>query len=609
MKYNLELYSDNGTLTYSDSVLTFIAESDSDNAQYGMKFDFSDWEDDAYIFMPACAYNGNRFKKLYVKYPPMYTEDTMGINPEPIITDLPALNPDGSGSIEVTSGDLATPLIAVYYRHKKEAIFIFTEQECKDKNIGYTVENGKIEIKFPTMRSVSYRMARTNEPSGDTGIFVKKGEKISSRVIINSIPCQTLMDFYQYFFENRKLLLDHKPCENMYTDELWNIMEEHLNRDNYTGEYYFVGKAGVWQCGWVGGSLATAPLFKLGTQNSKKRCENTLDFMSKNVSKFGFFYSPISLNGENTFDGGGKPNMPNAMLTRKNGDALCYLIKNFELTKPRKNWIKAAKNCADAFIKVYDRYGELGHFINIETGEMLAGGTASGATVITALLRAGVYFGEKRYIDVAKALGEDYYRRFVEKGLIYGGPRETLCAPDSESSYAMLEALISLYELDNDEKWLSYAKDALHIFSSYVMSYTYRFPLGCEFARLNINTVGSVFASVQNKHSSPGIATSSGEAIYKVYKYTKNEKYLELLRDIVRFIPQCVSTEEKPIYARDNSALLPGWICERVNTSDWENYDCIGTVFNVPCWPQTSLMLSFSELIADEKINSKLNPQ
>lgn len=93
-----------------------------------------------------------------------------------------------------------------------------------------------------------------------------------------------------------------------------------------------------------------------------------------------------------------------------------------------------------------------------------------------------------------------------------------------------------------------------------------------EFGRLNMKTVGSVFANVQNKHSAPGICTLSGDSLYKLYRWTKDERYLQMLREISLTISQYMSRQDRPIYSRDEvpEALLPGVICERVNMSDWE---------------------------------------
>ena len=46
-------------------------------------------------------------------------------------------------------------------------------------------------------------------------------------------------------------------------------------------------------------------------------------------------------------------------------------------------------------------------------------------------------------------------------------------------------------------------------------------------------------------------------------------EYLELIKDIAYFMPQCVSTEERPIFSWDQppKKLLPGCICERSNST------------------------------------------
>ena len=139
-----------GSCDILDNKILFTAAQSSDNAFFEMNIRLDDWENDAYIMMPACAYDGNKFEKIdRNNYPPMYTIDEIGVNRKPLITDLPALNPDGSGSIEVTSGDMAVPCVGVFYKEKKEAFFIFTLQEVKNVNIGFTISAGNINISFP----------------------------------------------------------------------------------------------------------------------------------------------------------------------------------------------------------------------------------------------------------------------------------------------------------------------------------------------------------------------------------------------------------------------------------------------------------------------------
>ena len=597
MKHTIILKSNNGTPVLNEREIILKCTESTTDTRFSMSLHLTDWEDDAYIFLPACVYDGNKFKKSHCQYPPMYTKGECGIDPEPVISDIPALNPDGSGKIEVTAADMSVPCVGVFYKQKKKGLLLFTEQECYGRNIGFAVSSGSITVQFPAARENCYRMCNSHIQSSDCGFNAKAGNTVSAKVEIHQFECKSLPDFFKYFFEHRASLLSAEPSNNGYTDELWNVLEEHMNRDNFSGEYY-AEMSQKWQCGWVGGGMSSLPLLQYGQPKSKKRAIRTIDFMTANVAASGFFY-PMIENGAVSDDSFGVPHMKNCMLTRKNGDALYFLFKHFDIIEPKSAWVEAAKKCADAFVRLYDRYGNFGQFVDVETGEMLFGGTTSGASAISALVRAYRYFNDDKYLKVAVASGEKYYARFIARGLTYGGPGEALCAPDSESCYAMLEALILLYEETNDKKWLTYAENALYLFSTWVMPYAFKFPKDSEFARLNINTVGSVFANAQNKHSAPGICTASGDAIYKLYYYTKNEMFLDLLKDIALFMPQCVSTEARPVFSWDVTPkrLGDGWICERVNTSDWEGEDKVGEVFHSSCWCESALLLAFSELI------------
>ncbi len=606
MKHEIFLNTNNGKIAYENSRVTLECENDSCDTRFSMTIKLTEWEGDAYVFMPACVYDGNRFKKSFCSYPPMYQNDELGICPAPVIADIPALNPDGSGKIQVTSGDLSVPCVGVYYKNKKEGFFVFCEQECMGKNIGFSISSGEIEIQFPVIRTGCYRMCRTNEISTDSGIVTLEDEKITSSVIIKEFECSSISEFFKCFFENRKLLLSNEPCKAEYTPELWDILERHMNNDNFSGEYY-AETSKKYQLGWVGGGMSSLPLLQYGNETSKANAIKTLDFITSNIAPSGFFYTMIE-NDVIKDDGFNNEHMKSAMLTRKCGDGLYFLLKHFDVVTPKEEWINAARNCANAFVRLYNRYDDFGQFVNIETGEMMFGGTTSGSSIISALVKAYRFFNDEKYLRVAKSAGKKYYNDFIAKGLTYGGPGEALCAPDSESCYAMVEATVLLYEATQSRTWLDYATDSLHLLSSWVMTYSYRFPRESEFARLKINTVGSVFANAQNKHSAPGLCTSSGDAIYKIYKYTKNEKYLELLYDIVSFIPQCVSTQERPIHSwdREPKVLKSGWICERVNTSDWEGKNGIGGVFYGSCWCETSLLLTYSEIIKNDEIRKAL---
>jgi len=608
MKYELMAHSENGQCAVSENSVRFRAEAPCENAFFSLDITFSEWEQDAYILMPACAYNGNRFRRMHrYGYPPMYELSEIGADAEPVMTDVPALAPDGTGKIEVTSGDMAVPCVGVFYRHAQKGFLLYTEQAVKDKNIGFTVEAGRIVVSFPACRKWAYCWAKPYAQNRDTGISVKQGEMLCPQFKIFTFNCASCDDFFAKFFDTRKSFLADERTPNMYTDDLWEVMECHFNEHNWSGRFYG-GTSKVWGSGWCGCGMSSYPLLKDGQAESVRRAEMTLDFMTEHQSAAGFYYN--YKNGQIVDDSNGNPLMdtpPHAELSglhlvRRSGDCLNFICKHFAVKQPKASWLESAKKCANAFVKLFDTYGTFGQYVHCETGDMMVYKSCAGASAIAGLVRASKYFDIPAYLETAEKAGDMYYRKFISQGVTSGAIGDALCVPDSESIFSFIEGYVLLYEATKDEKWLRYARTSVHLASSWVVTYRYKFPAGSEFDRLSINTVGSIFANVQNKHSAPGICTSSGDYIYRLYEYTQDARYLEFLLDIVSFMPQCVSTAENPIYATieiegNPIPLPPGYINERVNMSDWEGPETVGEVFNGSCWCETSLLLTFSELI------------
>lgn len=594
--------SKNGVCEVKDNRIIYTAGEKLDEVFFSLEITFPEWEEDCYVMMPACVYNGNRFKKVIRKYPPMYLPEEAGVDCEPLITDVPALNPDGSGMIQVTAGDMAVPCVGIFNRVKKQGFFIFTGQEIKGRNIGFTLERGRLNISYPANRTDLYRFCRPHDKTGDKGITVEKGEEIASEFRINTFQCGGIEEFYKKYFELRKSQMCSPRASFLYTKELWDIMEKHFNDDNFSGEYYGeISK--VWQCGWVGGGMSNYPLLKYGNELSRERAVKTIDFLTKYQAASGFYHG-IVRDGVVYDDSFSTSGMEHLHMTRKSADVLYFLFKNLSLIEAKPSYTESARRCADAFVELFRRYGTFGQFVDVETGEMKVGCSTSAAIASAALVKAWEFFGDKKYIETARRALKKYMEIFLKTGVTNGGPGEILSAPDSESAFGLLESCVVLYEADRNPDWLKYSETVAQYCSSWVVTYQYKFPEGCEFDRLKINTVGSVFANVQNKHSAPGLCTLSGDSLLKLYRYTGNREYLELIKDIAYFIPQCVSTKERPIMTWDNppKALSPGYINERVNMSDWETEKCVGGVFYGSCWSETSLLLSFAELMTEDEM-------
>jgi len=559
-----------------------------------------------YVLLPACAYNGNKFDVLKKPYPPMFTPAEASVDMPVIITDVPRLEKDGSGKIEVTTGDVATPCVGVFMKNIKKAVLVYTVQEIDGINLGLAYEKGKITITYPAYREFVYRWPFMQKNLND---YVD----IEAEIPYNTIEfdCDSMENFYKIYFENRKIMgLSNNRPEVLQFDEQFQIQKDKFNSMNWRedGQYYDLDTKGQWQPGWCGGAISTYPLMKFGGELEKERAVKTLEHLFNNQSPSGLFYG---FNGKIN-DGFNVSGTENWVLVRKSADCLYFLFKHFALMDEiPERFIEGTKKLADAFVKLWNTHGQFGQFIDCETGEIAAGGSTSGGIVPAGLVSAYKFFGNEEYLEVAKNSAELMYKRDALNGYTTGGPGEILQCPDSESAFALLESFAALFEETKEQKWLEYAEFMAWQCSSWVVSYNYKFPAESEFARLDMKTVGSVFANVQNKHSAPGICTLSGNSLYKLYKWTDNEMYKELHDDIVLTISQYMSTNERPIYSwdvpkdasllNDDSIKAPreklpqGFICERVNMSDWESQRCVGGVFNGSCWCETSNLLAIAE--------------
>ncbi|MDR2079398.1 MAG: hypothetical protein LBP74_06745, partial [Treponema sp.] len=513
----------------------------------------------------------------------------------------------------------------------------FTIQEIDGINLGLSYEQGKIGITWPRMRKrLTYRWPRMI-PSSDRGIPLHRGKEISIPYRLLRFPCGDLPELYRIYFENRKCLVTNKPGEEpgllglddqrpaiLPPAEQFRIQRDKFNSMNWApqGRFYAVDTLGepgrqIWQPGWVGGAISSYALMKLGGALEEERALATLAHLFRTQAPSGFFYESSDETGKVSLRMLNKPESENWHLLRKSADCLYFIFKHFTLMTERsveisREWMGKTKHLADAFVKLWDKYGQFGQFVDLQTGDILVGGSTSAAIAPGALVRAFEFFKDPQYLETAVAAAEQYYTRDALAGYTTGGPGEILQGPDSESAFALLESLVTLYEHTQQTLWLSRAEYLAWLCSSWVVSYNYRFPPASEFGRLDMKTTGAVFANVQNKHAAPGICTLSGDSLLKLYRWTGNSRYLELLKDIALGISQYMSTADRPIYSwdvpkdasllRDDSIraerekLPQGFICERVNMSDWESERCIGGVFNGSCWCETSNLLTLAAL-------------
>lgn len=574
-----------------------------------VNFTFDNWTTDNYVVMPSGAYNGNRFEVLKYGYPPLFKKEDYKVDMPITITDVPRLNNKaGESRIDLNTGDLSTPGIGIYFPKQKKGIWILTEQAT---NLGNSVlsfvenENrskAEFMISAPCVRVQKFRM--TLFASDETGVDWKSGDETTIKTKIFTFDnLKSPEDLMSCFLSIRKKVESSMRIDQIPFSAAFKLMEDQQNNEwwDENQRLYTLGGEGwnmKFQLGWVGGCMVTYPLTLIGEQKSKDRSfRNYHRVITESQAKSGFYYS-CGNGKEWCSDCFGDPHPDNLLLLRKDADALYFFYK-YCLSQKAENpnwqmpneWKLPLKKFADAFVTLWDKYGQFGQFIDIETGEIKVGGSNSAAMAIGGLALAYQFEKKTVYLETAKKAARYYYQNFTRKGISIGGPSEILQNNDSESSFAMLESFVTLYEVTNEKEWLNYAEKAAAFCSTWIVSYDYKFPEISLFGKLNMRTTGAVWASTQNKHGGPGICTLSGDSFLKLYRVTGNALYLEMIQDIAHNVVQYISREDRPI-----DKLHSGWVNERVSLSDWEGKEKIGGVFYGNTWAQVSAMLTVAEI-------------
>lgn len=597
-----------GDKTARDYTFTWELEKGrAENVSFAIDFEQDEWTPDNYVFVPAIVYDGNRFARKDIGYPPFWYDkaEWRADMPTTITSSQPGLGKRGEASraIELATGNASTPLMAYFSEKEGKAWIVQTHQGNALGDYGLSIRES--EDRSEAVFSITAPVTRTGNGS-DMPATVEEGEKVSISFRAYAFKAKRLGDMMDRFMAVRKDFNRSERHDVVPYSHLWGLMEQlyHTRRWDDRIDMYWLGDVRdnaswnfVWQLGWCGGGQATYPILLKGTDEEKERAVKNLDAIyDRSQAKSGLFYA-YGNGREFVGFGYGEPLGDNVTFTRSQGDWLYLSQLQMNLLaqrgeKVKSSWVEGTRRQADAFVRLWDKYGQFGQFIDVETGDLCVGNSCAGAIVPAGLALAAKRYGSPRYLEVATVAGRWFYDNYVKKGYTTGGPGEILSTPDSESAFALFESYMVLYEETGSKEWLDYAAELLPICASWTVSYDFRFPEGSAMAKADAHSTGAVWASVANKHGAPGICTWSGNSLLKYYRATADERALGLLEDIAHGLPQYVSREECPI-----GSMPWGGFCERVNLSDWEGKGGVGgNIFASCSWCEVAAMLTVTQL-------------
>jgi len=582
-------------------------------------WEFSGWNEHIYVLLPAAAYAGNRFRALPLPYSPRLPAEECGRAPPTIITAVPRLSsePGTPSALHLLSADLAFPLVAWFDPTDGRSWAVFLPRGAERGDVLFSLEEtpawdrATLRITRAGCRpSPVFRFQSFDKPSPDPLPWARADGPFD--LVVEEWHAADLPDFLSRVASLRGRCAARETVAPVLPfSAAVELIEEHYHRDfwnealglfattaNRNSPYHF-------QTGWCGGLIATLPLLASELPASRDRARKNLQtFFDHAPTPCGLFLGKCRADGVWEADFAhdtARPHTRDWHLIRRTADALFFGLAQIELLARNESdgsslepWRRAMSASAEALASIWEKNGQLGHFVHQHTGEILVGNSASGALAPAALCRAARVLGHPRLVRVAEELGEYLAHAFLDRGFTTGGPGDACQNPDSESAAALVESYAALFDATRDPRWLRRGVAAAHLLATWVMPGDFEFPAGTEFHRLGLRTPGTVFANTQNKHSAPGLCTHSGLGLLRLYRATGDETFIELLTSIARALPQFVSRADRPIFAADGRALPAGWINERVNTSDWD--ENVGGVFYDACWCEVSLLLTALEI-------------
>ncbi len=516
-------------------------------------FDFDHWDTGNYVMLPASVYNGNRCKLVDREYASgldrsyLYQEDI----PE-MSVPIPQLSPDKEGlsRLEVSACNLSTPAMCFFSKSEKRGFVVLAEQKSRYGDTGFSVEesadrkSARFVISAPGVRDRKPLFVGFAD-SPDRGVDLTVGDRIDLKIRIYTVEAEDIPEFLDEFMKIRKSLTGPNHPRNLIPLSqvaLW--MTERIDERWYSGykfRFYCPENANWISFGWVGGLMNTFPMLALNDEFHRDRVKQTFDFaIPRAQGESGYFYGALNWDGQ-CFSREGYPEYPEIVLTRKNADVLYWMIKHFKLLKSQGHeefihpaWEKNIQRLADAFVATWKNQGQWGRMLNNKTGEVAEFNTSGGVMAIGGLAWASEYYSNPEYLRIAEEAAEFYYERdFRRQGMTNGGCADILQNADSETAAGFMTSLMSLYEVTGNVAWLEKSRNLANLCATWTTSYDYELPAETELGRLGAKLAGIYWASTQNKHGAPGICTSSGDPLFKIYRATGATLYADLLNDIV----------------------------------------------------------------------------
>lgn len=136
------------------------------------------------------------------------------------------------------------------------------------------------------------------------------------------------------------------------------------------------------------------------------------------------------------------------------------------------------------------------------SGEKLLSGGCTGSFMLKAMLELYEVCEEQKYLECAEKALNSYFRLHLDSFLCSGGAID--CdSVDKESSWPFIYSALCLYRKTGKERYLEYAHKAAIYFLSWMFCYDALYEADSDFSRLGYHTSGGTLVSVEHQCIDP----------------------------------------------------------------------------------------------------------
>ncbi len=244
-------------------------------------------------------------------------------------------------------------------------------------------------------------------------------------------------------------------------------------------------------------------------------------------------------------------------------------------------YISFARGVCDFFADAYtDEYGYgKSYYIN---GDIAQKNGSIGGFMIAAMLELYNETKERKYLDSAIRAHDFYYERDLDNFVCTAGALD--CASiDKETAYPFVVSSIMLYDITNDEKYITRAEKAAYYFTSWMYFYDAVYPDDAEFTKYGYRTSGGTAISAEH-HAIDSWGSVIVPELCRLAALTGKESYKRIARLMWANAIQGMTLEkghlihgvQRPIGSQNEGFFCARWTKYRPTCEDRGHFnDCL----------------------------------